>query len=108
MVFGGRPNRADLHRHFGDCMATIRFTANLAEHRETRVIVAAGDTLRHVIDTGLANDPLLRGYLLDDQDRLRKHVNIFVDGTVIADRRRLSDPVTPDADIYIMQALSGG
>ncbi len=89
-------------------MATIRFTANLAKHRETRAIDAAGDTVRGVVEAGLADDPLLRGYVLDDQDRLRKHVNIFIDGAMIADRLRLSDPVAPDADIYVMQALSGG
>ena len=52
--------------------------------------------------------PGLKGYILDDQGQLRQHVNIFVDGRMIRDRIRLSDPVEPGTEIYIMQALSGG
>ncbi|MBI1416009.1 MAG: MoaD/ThiS family protein [Limimaricola sp.] len=89
-------------------MATIRFTANLSKHRDTPVITAAGTNVRAVIDEGLAADPLLKSYVLDEQGRLRKHVNIFVDGQMIADRAGLSDPVDPEAELYVMQALSGG
>jgi hypothetical protein len=53
-------------------------------------------------------NPRLRGYILDDQGQLRKHVVIFVGGVQVEDCRRLSDRVNPDSEIYIMQALSGG
>jgi hypothetical protein len=33
---------------------------------------------------------------------------IFVDGEQIADRRTLSDPIADGAEVWIMQALSGG
>jgi hypothetical protein len=89
-------------------MATIRFTPNLAKHRETPTIVTPGTTVREAVDGGLAQDPLLKSYVLDEQGRLRKHVNIFVDGTMVSDRSALSDPVAPGSEIYIMQALSGG
>jgi hypothetical protein len=45
---------------------------------------------------------------LDEQGSLRKHVNIFIDGKMINDRNKLSDPFTTGSEIYIMQALSGG
>jgi hypothetical protein len=47
-------------------------------------------------------------YVCDERGRLRMHVNIFVDEERVGDRQRLSDRVTPDSRIYIMQALSGG
>lgn len=47
-------------------------------------------------------------YVCDERGRLRTHVNIFVDGRGIADRKNLSDPVDPNADVFIVQALSGG
>ena len=47
-------------------------------------------------------------YVCDERGRLRTHVNIFVGEESIADRTRLSDPVGPDARVFIMQALSGG
>lgn len=52
--------------------------------------------------------PGIKGYILDDQGHLRKHVNIFVDGQMISDREQLSDIINPETEIYIMQALSGG
>ncbi len=50
----------------------------------------------------------LRDYIVDDQGQLRKHVNIFIDGTLIKDRINLSDTFKPESEIFIMQALSGG
>jgi hypothetical protein len=47
-------------------------------------------------------------YVCDELGRLRRHVNIFVEEQHVTDRGRLSDPVEPDARVFIMQALSGG
>jgi hypothetical protein len=33
---------------------------------------------------------------------------VFVDGSIIADRAGLSDPVGPMSEVYVMPALSGG
>lgn len=52
--------------------------------------------------------PGVRGYILDDQGAVRQHVNIFVGNDFLRDRRKLSDPVGPEAKVYVMQALSGG
>ncbi|MGU1586179.1 MoaD/ThiS family protein, partial [Pseudomonas aeruginosa] len=55
-----------------------------------------------------AREPRLRGYLLDDQGSLRRHVARFVDGVQVRDRRGLGDPLQDDSEIYVVQALSGG
>jgi molybdopterin synthase sulfur carrier subunit len=89
-------------------LATVRFTSHLARHRPTPVVSAEGATVAEVLETALSADPLLRGYILDEQGRLRRHVNVYLDGALIADRRRLSDAVGPASEIYILQALSGG
>jgi sulfur-carrier protein len=89
-------------------MAVIRFTTHLVQHRPVRAIDAPGTTVAEVLATGLSDDPLLRGYVLDDQGRVRKHVNIYLDGRLITDRLRLSDAVGPASEIYVLQALSGG
>jgi sulfur-carrier protein len=92
----------------GAQMAVIRFTTHLVQHRPVRSIDAQGATVAEVLATGLSDDPLLRGYVLDDQGRVRKHVNIYLDGRLISDRLRLSDAVGPASEIYVLQALSGG
>jgi hypothetical protein len=53
-------------------------------------------------------NPQARGYVLDDQSALRKHMIIFVDGELIRDRADLTDAVAESGTIYVFQALSGG
>ena len=67
-----------------------------------------GDTVRAVLDGVFAAQPRLRSYVLDDQDRVRRHVAIYVNGDRIADRDRLSDPVGESDEVFVFQALSGG
>ena len=67
-----------------------------------------GATVRESLDQVFAEHPQLRGYVIDEQGRLRKHMVIFVDGKPASDRTDLSDAVAADSEIYVMQALSGG
>ncbi len=89
-------------------MATVVFTPNLRRHVECPTETVDGDTVRAVLDAVFANSPRLRGYVLDEQGALRRHMSIFIDGEQIADREGLSDPVRAASEIYVMQALSGG
>lgn len=89
-------------------MATIRFTSHLVRHRAAPAVVAEGGTVAEVLARGFIGDDLLRSYVLDEHGRVRKHVNIYLDGSLIRDRLRLSDPVGPASEIYVLQALSGG
>jgi len=67
-----------------------------------------GNTVRVVLDGVFATQPRLRSYILDDQDRVRRHVAIYINGDRIADRDRLSDPVGAADEVFVFQALSGG
>jgi hypothetical protein len=89
-------------------VATIRFTTHLLRHRNVRALTAAGTTVAEVLGAAMSDDPLLQSYVLDEQGRLRKHVHIYLDGALIQDRLRLSDPVAPASELYVLQSLSGG
>ena len=89
-------------------MGRISFTANLQRHVSCPAAEAAGGTVAEVLDRVFADNPRLRSYLLDDQGRLRRHVNVFINDRAIGDRLGLSDPVAPADEIYVFQALSGG
>lgn len=52
--------------------------------------------------------PRVRGYVLDDQGAVRRHVAIFLNGELIRDRAGLSDAVSGNDEIFVAQALSGG
>ena len=56
----------------------------------------------------LSQRPALRGYVLDDQGALRRHVAVYINGRPARDRARLTDPVAPSDTIHVIQALSGG
>ena len=89
-------------------MARVAFTANLQRHLSCPDQMVPGGTVRAVLDRVFAAEPRLRSYILDDQDRVRRHVAIYVNGDRIADRERLSDPVGDDDEVFVFQALSGG
>lgn len=89
-------------------MPTVQFTDNLARQAKAPTCEVEGSTVREALDAVFAQHSALRGYVLDDQGEVRKHVVIFVNGTAIVDRRKLTDAVSDDAEIFVMQALSGG
>lgn len=89
-------------------MALVVFTNNLQRHVPCPPTEAPGCTVREVLDAVFAKNSRLRGYVVDERGSLRKHMSIFVDGEHISDRRSLSDSVSPNSEIYVMQALSGG
>ena len=89
-------------------MATVHVTPNLQRHVATETASAKGGTVHEVLHSYFEQYPTLRGYVLEDGGSLRKHMSIFVDGSVIHDRIKLSDPVSVNGEVYIMQSLSGG
>jgi len=89
-------------------MARVVFTANIQRFVLCPEVEAQGSTVRDVLEKVFADNPRARGYVLDDQSALRKHIAVFVDGAMIRDRARLSDPVDAASAVYVFQALSGG
>ena len=89
-------------------MATVSFTRNLTRHVECPPQEVQATTVMEALQQVFRVNDRLAGYILDDQDRLRKHVAVFVDGQLVKDRLKLSDRVHPDSSVAVMQALSGG
>lgn len=89
-------------------MPIVSFTRALERFVAAPSIEVEGTTLREVLEGVFARHPALRGYVLDDQSALRRHVVAYVNGQPASDRIRLSDPVAPRDEIYVIQALSGG
>ena len=89
-------------------MPQITFTPNLARLVDAPRAQVGGHLLRQALGEYFASHPRVRGYVLDDQGGVRRHVAIFVDNALIKDRAGLSDPVRENSDVFIAQALSGG
>ena len=89
-------------------MATVRFTRNIQRHVECPTREIPGSTAREVLDQYFRDNERARGYVLDEQGRIRQHMVVFIDGELVRDRDRLSDAVGPQSVIDVIQALSGG
>ncbi len=89
-------------------MPTVSFTTALTRFLAAPPAQVEGATVRDALAAVFAARPALRGYVLDDQGALRRHVAVYVGGEPVADRAGLSDPVGPDDEIYVFQALTGG
>jgi len=89
-------------------MPHVAFTPNLRRHVNCPSLSVPGDTVKEALAQVFQAHPHLEGYVLDDQGALRKHMVVFVDGSPARDRKRLSDPVAEQSEIFVMQALSGG
>ena len=89
-------------------MPTVSFTSALQRFLPAPSTRVDGATVAEALAAVFAARPPLRGYVLDDQGAVRRHVVIFVNGQAIGDRVRLSDPVGPNDEVYVFQALTGG
>jgi hypothetical protein len=89
-------------------MPRVSFTRNLERHVECPPREVAGGTVGQVLEAYFAEHPRVRGYVLDEQGAVRKHMVLFVNGDQIDDRERLSDAIGAGDELHVMQALSGG
>ena len=91
-------------------MPQVKLTAHLMKFfpNSQRSVMIDATTVGEVVAKLTAQYPGLGDYIVDEQGRLRRHVNIFVDGTMIKDRVTLADEVGAENQLYIVQALSGG
>jgi molybdopterin synthase sulfur carrier subunit len=89
-------------------MPTVTFTPNIQRHVSCPPAEVAGETVRSTLEAVFRGNPRAKAYVLDEQGAVRQHMVVFVDGRQVRDRQHLTDPVTPTAEIYVAQALSGG
>ena len=89
-------------------MAQVHFTSWLRELVPDGPLSAGGATVGDALDAVFAERPHVRGYVLDDRGRLRKHVCVFIDGARLKNDDALARGIGPQTKLYVMQALSGG
>ena len=68
-------------------------------------VQARGSTIGEALVDLDAQFPGIRFRMIDEQDRIRRHVRLFVSGRQI---ESLNERLDPDDELVIVQALSGG
>lgn len=77
----------------------------LLSYTDRREVEAAGATLGEVLADLDRRYPGIRFRMVDEQDRLRRHMRCFVNGGAVLE---LSQPLGEADEVAIVQALSGG
>jgi molybdopterin converting factor small subunit len=68
-------------------------------------VEADGNTLIELMADLERRYPGIRFRVIDEQDRIRPHMNFFVAGVLVRDLRH---PIRPDDEVHILGSLSGG
>lgn len=89
-------------------MVNVEFAASLRRHVPCAPQNVAVGSLREVLEAAFAAAPELRHYVLDDQGHIRKHVAVFVNQTMLLDRRNLGQRLASGDRVLVIQALTGG
>jgi len=90
-------------------MIRVRLPTHLTDYTggcaETAFDLPRGSTLADLL---AALDEKWRGLrfrIIDEQDGVRRHIKLFVDGESV---RKIATELRPDAEVMIVAALSGG
>ena len=73
--------------------------------RNASHVDATGTTLAGLLSDLDAHYPGIRFRVVDEQDQLRRHMRLFVNGE---ETRDLGTRLEPSDEVHILQALSGG
>ena len=86
-------------------MATVKLRAPLKDLAGgNREVAIEGASVGEVLRELERRHPRIEGWVLDEHGRVRRHVNVFVDG----ERVREDAPVAPSATLHVLPSISGG
>jgi molybdopterin synthase sulfur carrier subunit len=77
----------------------------LLSYTERTHVEAAGATVADVLSALDAMYPGIRFRMVDEQENIRRHIRMFVNGEQVRDT---AQPLEPKDELVIVQALSGG
>jgi sulfur-carrier protein len=83
----------------------VLIPTSLRSYTRVARVAAIGATLGDVLADLDRQFPGIRFRMLDEQEQLRPHMRVFVNGRAIHD---LAQPLQATDDVSVVQALSGG
>lgn len=84
----------------------VRIPTPLRSYTNQQAVVEAqGNTIGEILADLDRSFPGLRFRMVDEQDRIRQHMKVFVNDESVRD---LDTAIDPADEVTIMQALSGG
>ena len=89
-------------------MPTVSFAPALTRHVPCAPQQVDASAVGAALDAAFRAAPALRGYVLDEQGGVRKHVALFVNGEMLLRQAALDRPLAPGDHLMVIQALTGG
>lgn len=83
----------------------VLIPSSLYSYTNAREVNANGATLTELLVDLDRQYPGLRFRVIDEQNRMRKHMRFFVNGEQVFD---ISQSLRPTDNVFLVQALSGG
>ncbi len=95
--------------HYNTLMPTVRFPAVMKYYvnNQTEFSISAS-TAGELIDKIVEEYPTVRFHLVDSEGKLRKHFNVFINGTHIRDLSGLETPLHETDKVILMASAAGG
>jgi molybdopterin converting factor small subunit len=82
--------------------------ADLAGGSKHLQVEPAGRTLADLLDCLAAQHPMLGRRIRDETGRVRRFVNVYVDGDDVRFQGGLSTPVRDGAEVQVLPSVAGG
>lgn len=89
-------------------MPTVTFAPALTRHVACPPQEVRAPTVRAALEAAFAAAPGLKGYVLDEQGGVRKHVAVFVNGDMLQRDGALDRGLERGDRVMVIQALTGG
>jgi molybdopterin converting factor small subunit len=90
-------------------MPTVRFPAVMKYYVNNQVEFSMpASTVHELIDRVIEKYPSVKFHLIDAEGNLRRHFNVFVNGTHIRDLQGMDTLLKEDDKIILMASAAGG
>lgn len=90
-------------------MPIVRFPALMKFYVDNQSEFSArGTTISELLEDILVRYPALKPHLFDAKGELRRHFNIFVNGTHIRDLDGMNTPLQEEDKVILMASAAGG
>ncbi|HLO32512.1 MAG TPA: MoaD/ThiS family protein [Anaerolineales bacterium] len=90
-------------------MPTVRFPAVMKYYVDNQAEFSVpAATVHELIERVVEQYPSVKFHLVDADGNLRRHFNVFVNGTHIRDLNGLDTPLKDDDKVILMASAAGG
>ena len=90
-------------------MPTVRFPAVMKYYVDNQSeFSVSASTAGEVIEKIIEQYPSVKFHLVDAEGKLRRHFNIFVNGTHIRDLNGMETPLKEEDKVILMASAAGG